>query len=68
VGEGSGTATVSKTSGTGTGDPVEEYADAGQSSAGTNLFRWATDSTVPGGGFWIYNLDSKALGLVVGDR
>jgi len=56
---------VSKTSGTGTGDPVEEYADAGQSSAGTNLFRWTTDSTVLGGGFWIYNLDSKALGLVV---
>jgi hypothetical protein len=56
---------VSKTSGTGNGDPVEEYADAGQSSAGTNLFRWTTDSTVPGGGFWIYNLDSKALGLVV---
>jgi len=23
---------------------------------------------VPGGGFWIYNLDSKALGLVVGTR
>jgi hypothetical protein len=51
---------VSKTSGTdGTADPVEEYADAGQSSAGTNAFRWSTD------GFWIYNLDSKALGLVV---
>jgi hypothetical protein len=50
---------VSKTSGGGTGDPVEEYADAGESSAGTDLFRWSTD------GFWIYNLDSKALGLVV---
>jgi PKD domain/Thrombospondin type 3 repeat len=51
---------VSKTSGTGgAGDPVEEYADAGQSSAGTSAFRWSTD------GFWIYNLDSKALGLVV---
>lgn len=51
---------VSKTSGSGgTPDPVEEYADAGQSSAGTNLFRWSTD------GFWIYNLDSKALGLTV---
>jgi PKD repeat protein len=56
---------VSKTSGSGTPDPVEEYADAGQSSAGTNRFRWTTDSSVPGGGFWIYNLDSKALGLVV---
>ena len=51
---------VTKTSGTGgTGDTVEEYADAGASSAGTNAFRWSTD------GFWIYNLDSKALGLVV---
>jgi PKD repeat protein len=56
---------VSKTSGNGNSDPVEEYADAGQSSAGTNRFRWTTDSSVPGGGFWIYNLDSKALGLVV---
>jgi PKD domain len=51
---------VSKTVGGGTGDPVEEYADAGQSSAGTNAFRWSSD------GFWIYNLDSKALGLSVG--
>jgi PKD repeat protein len=59
---------VSKTSGSGNSDPVEEYADAGQSSAGTNRFRWTTDSSVPGGGFWIYNLDSKALGLVVGTR
>ena len=51
---------VSKTSGSGgSSDPVEEYADAGQSSAGTDEFRWSTD------GFWIYNLDSKALGLVV---
>ncbi|WP_448594839.1 PKD domain-containing protein [Thermoflexus hugenholtzii] len=56
---------VSKTSGNGNSDAVEEYADAGQSSAGTNHFRWTADSSVPGGGFWIYNLDSKALGLVV---
>ena len=56
---------VSKTSGTGSGDPVEEYADAGESSAGTSGFRWTDDSSAPGGGFWIYNLDSKALGLVV---
>ncbi|MGH3132677.1 MAG: PKD domain-containing protein [Gaiellaceae bacterium] len=49
-------------SGTG-GDAVEEYADAGQSSAGTNLFRWTSDPSAPGGGFWIYNLDSGALGL-----
>jgi hypothetical protein len=41
-------------------DPVETYADAGSSSAGTNLFRWTTD-------FWIYNLDSKAMGLIVGN-
>jgi hypothetical protein len=50
---------TSKTSGTGAGDPVEEYADAGESSGGTDAFRWSDD------GFWIYNLDSKALGLVV---
>jgi len=57
---------VTKTSGTtGSSDPVETYADAGQSSAGTNLFRWTSDPSVTGGGFWIYNLDSKALGLVV---
>ena len=50
---------VTKTSGSGgTADPVEEYADAGESNAGTSAFRWTTDS------FWIYNLDSKALGLV----
>ena len=40
-------------------DPVEEYADAGNSSGGTNLFRWAGDG-------WIYNLDTTALGLQVG--
>jgi hypothetical protein len=57
---------ISKTSGTNsTSDPVEEYADAGQSSSSTNAFRWTTDATAPAGGFWIYNLDSKALGLVV---
>lgn len=50
---------VGTASGT-TADPVETYADAGQSSAGTNLFRWSSD------GFWIYNLDSKALGLTTG--
>jgi len=49
---------VSKTSGTGSGDPVEEYADAGQSSAGTDRFRSTED-------FWIYNLDSTYLGLLV---
>jgi hypothetical protein len=39
-------------------DGIETYADAGASSAGTNLFRYST-------GFWIYNLDSKALGMLV---
>jgi hypothetical protein len=37
--------------------PVEEYADAGNANNGTNLFRFTSDS-------WIYNLDTKALGLV----
>jgi hypothetical protein len=45
-------------------DAVETYADAGASSGNTNVFRWTTDATAPGGGFWIYNLDSKALFLV----
>lgn len=45
----------------GTGaDAVETYADAGQSSGNTDLFRWSAD------GFWIYNLDSKALGMASG--
>ncbi len=35
-------------------DAVEEYADAGLSSGGTNVFRWTLD------GFWIYNLDTKS--------
>jgi hypothetical protein len=51
-------------SGTPTPDAVETYADAGASSSNTNLFRWNADSTSPTGGFWIYNLDSKALALV----
>jgi hypothetical protein len=44
---------------------VETYADAGASSANTSAFRWTSDATAPGGGFWIYNLDSKALALIV---
>ena len=39
-------------------DDVEEYADAGNSNGGTNLFRWTSDAL-------IYNLDTKALGLIV---
>jgi CheY-specific phosphatase CheX len=35
-------------------DAVEEYADAGLSSGGTNVFRGTLD------GSWIYNLDTKA--------
>jgi PKD repeat protein len=38
-------------------DALEEYADAGQSSGNTPSMRWTED------GFWIYNLDSKTLGL-----
>ncbi len=38
---------------------VEEYADAGTSNGNTNLFRWNAGTP----GFWIYNLDTKALGL-----
>jgi hypothetical protein len=38
-------------------DSVESYADAGQSSGGTNIFRANGDS-------WIYNLDTAALHLV----
>ncbi len=41
-------------SGAGT-DDIEAYADAGQSAAGSNLFRWD-----PAAGQWIYNLDTKA--------
>jgi hypothetical protein len=37
-------------------DLIEEYADAGASNGNTNLFRWSTPQ-------WIYNLDTKALGL-----
>lgn len=47
-------------------DAIESYADAGASSANTNSFRWTADSTVTAGGFWIYNLDSKALALQIG--
>jgi hypothetical protein len=43
------------------GDPVESYADAGLSNGNDKYFRWSTD------GFWIYNLDTKALQLVTGN-
>src|SRR5262249_42993464 len=38
-------------------DVLEEYSDAGNSNGNTNAFRWSSD------GFWIYNLDTTALGL-----
>jgi hypothetical protein len=40
-------------------DSVEQYADAGSANNNTLLFRWTADLTAPGGGFWIYNLDTK---------
>ena len=43
-----------------TTDGIELYSDAGSSNSNTDLFRWSTD------GFWIYNLDTKALNLTVG--
>jgi hypothetical protein len=42
-------------------DAVESYADAGASSGNTRNFRWTVDATAPGGGFWIYNLDSRTV-------
>jgi len=43
----------------GSNDAVEVYADAGASNSNTLYFRWSADPTVAGGGFWIYNLDSR---------
>jgi hypothetical protein len=43
-------------------DPVASYADAGQSSAGTNQFNY--DPTAQA---WVYGLDTKALGLITGN-
>lgn len=43
-------------------DPVGAYADAGESSAGTNQFRYDALAQA-----WVYNLDTKALGLVSGN-
>jgi hypothetical protein len=47
---------VQCSSSAGPGDPIEEYADAGASNGNTNLFRWSTPQ-------WIYNLDTRAVGL-----
>jgi hypothetical protein len=43
----------------GSNDAVEVYADAGASNSNTLYFRWTSDAAAPGGGFWIYNLDSR---------
>jgi hypothetical protein len=43
----------------GSNDAVEVYADAGASNSNTLSFRWTSDTSAPGGGFWIYNLDSR---------
>ena len=43
----------------GSSDVVEVYADAGASNGNTAFFRWSSDPAAPGGGFWIYNLDSR---------
>jgi hypothetical protein len=45
----------------GTSDAIEVYADAGASNSQSLYFRWTSDATVPGGGFWIFNLDSKTV-------
>jgi hypothetical protein len=42
-------------------DAIEVYADAGASNGNTLYFRWTSDSSAPGGGFWIYNLDSRTV-------
>jgi hypothetical protein len=49
-------------------DAVETFSDSGASSGNTVAFRWTADSSIAGGGFWIYNLDSggKGWGFTVG--
>jgi hypothetical protein len=54
------TVAVSKTAAPSSTDPVEAYADAGASNGNSPYLRWSND------GFWIYNLDSKGLGLSTG--
>jgi len=43
-------------------DPITSYAAAGQSSAGTNQFRYDANAQA-----WVYNLDTKALSLITGN-
>jgi DNA-binding beta-propeller fold protein YncE len=54
--------TLESCSSTAGSDPVESFADAGSSSAGTNQLRWNALA-----GEWDYNLDTKALGLITGN-
>jgi hypothetical protein len=51
-------------------DAVETFSDAGASSGQTIDFRWNADASAPGGGFWIYNLDSggKGWGFTIGSH
>jgi PKD domain len=44
-------------------DAVETFSDAGSSSGGTTSFRWTSDPTAPGGGYWIYNLDTSGFSV-----
>ena len=43
-------------------DAIATYADAGQSSAGTNQFHYDAGAQAR-----VYNLDTRALGLVTGN-
>ena len=51
-------------------DAIEIYADSGASNGNTLYFRWTSDLSVPSGGFWIYNFDTRTAlngsALVVG--
>jgi len=44
-------------------DTVETFSDAGSSSGQTSAFRWVTDATANGGGYWIYNLDTSGFSV-----
>ena len=44
------------------GDGAADFADAGQSNGGTNQYRFDVTSQT-----WIYNLDTRPLGLAVGN-
>jgi hypothetical protein len=44
-------------------DAVESFSDAGQSAGQLAFFRWSADSSIAGGGFWIFNLDSTGMSV-----